>query len=291
MSLELFDEMGSPEFWKEFSRRRHEKGRPARAFDPSCWDRAAEGYDELEKCPDYLRQVNTVMNTLLDKGALKSGEDLLDVACGTGTYSLRMARYVRQVTALDISPGMLAVLRHKQELQDIRNVKVVESDWHRFKVDKKFHLVFASMTPLLRDLENVDRMLELSGRFLALVTWAGVRENLLLDNLARQVLGHGLDQATAGRDIFIPFNYLYSLGYSPDVTFFNGCWDRRRLLEQQTENVIWRLEMFRNLSLEEKELVREELARRADSEGMVNAVTRVRTCLVVVDKEAARLSC
>jgi trans-aconitate methyltransferase len=69
-------------------------------------------YDELYVKPEVYQKEAGKIISLIDKYKLSDGNDLLDLACGTGghipywpgTYS---------VTGLDISPEMLAVARHK----------------------------------------------------------------------------------------------------------------------------------------------------------------------------------
>jgi ubiquinone/menaquinone biosynthesis C-methylase UbiE len=50
---------------------------------------------------------------LVERGAPKSGERVLDVACGTGIVARTAARGIQmgRVAALDINPGMLSVAR------------------------------------------------------------------------------------------------------------------------------------------------------------------------------------
>jgi SAM-dependent methyltransferase len=56
-------------------------------------------------------------------------ETWLDIGAGGGRYALPLALAVREVIAVDPSPGMLSVLREGMEQHDIRNVRVVEGRW------------------------------------------------------------------------------------------------------------------------------------------------------------------
>jgi ubiquinone/menaquinone biosynthesis C-methylase UbiE len=69
------------------------------------WDRA-EGYED-----DWREQLAPAHERLLELAALAPGEQVLDVACGTGLVSLRAARRVRpggSVTGVDLSERMVA---------------------------------------------------------------------------------------------------------------------------------------------------------------------------------------
>jgi demethylmenaquinone methyltransferase/2-methoxy-6-polyprenyl-1,4-benzoquinol methylase len=55
-----------------------------------------------------------VIRTILDNAAVRSGIDVLDVACGTGVlFPDYFARRVASVTGIDISPGMASRAREK----------------------------------------------------------------------------------------------------------------------------------------------------------------------------------
>lgn len=55
------------------------------------------------------------------------GIDVLEIGCGTGRHTLRLARAGNAVTALDLSPGMLRVAR--QKLTDYPDVRLLEADF------------------------------------------------------------------------------------------------------------------------------------------------------------------
>ncbi len=181
---------------------------------------------------------------------------------------------------------MLAKLEEKCRRFSLSNIEIVNEDWQGFVPKEDFDLVFCSMTPLLRDSANIRKIVASSKRFIGIVTWAGVRRNRLLAELSRKILGREMDQK--GQDITITFNYLYSLGLAPSLTFFTGCWEKIRPAEKQAENLIWRLEMKRPLTEAEKKEVRTKVASLADEKGLVKVVSTVRTCFMLVDKRQSK---
>ena len=85
------------------------------------FDQAAAGYDEAERItgfgtgPRYRREV-------LQRNGLGAGMHLLDVAAGTGLVTVAGVELVGpqgRVLALDPSPGMLAELRRKVDVETI----------------------------------------------------------------------------------------------------------------------------------------------------------------------------
>jgi malonyl-CoA O-methyltransferase len=55
-----------------------------------------------------------------------AGRNVLELGCGTGRHTVRLARAGNAVTGLDLSPGMLAEARKK--LADFSNVTLIEGD-------------------------------------------------------------------------------------------------------------------------------------------------------------------
>lgn len=78
-----------------------------------------------------LEMVTTLPAARLVKFAgVKPGQQLLDVACGTGVVAVTAARIGASVTALDLTPELLQRARQNAE---IAGVKV---DWHEGDVEK-----------------------------------------------------------------------------------------------------------------------------------------------------------
>jgi SAM-dependent methyltransferase len=66
---------------------------------------------------------------LVKYASIRQGHEVLDVACGTGVVALTAARLGARVSALDLTPELLA---HARENADIAKVEV---DWHEGDVE------------------------------------------------------------------------------------------------------------------------------------------------------------
>ncbi len=270
-----------PEFWKAYANR-HQEVADRRFLSPEFWDQISESYDELEESPFYREMVEDIVSTMRRRGALAPENRVFDVACGPGNYAVRFAPYVKEVVGLDVSSKMLIRFKERMEKAGFSNYRLIEADWFSFKPTEEFETVFVSMSPILHDLDSIDRLLELARRFLVLVHWAGVRENLLHQRLVRQVLEKELRWKKPG--IIVPFNYLYTKGYAGDLKFYCGFWKRRRRVEDELRHLLWRLE-GQGLEvgpLEEGEF-RRLLEKEADEKGYILSQTRVRIGFVIVE--------
>jgi ubiquinone/menaquinone biosynthesis C-methylase UbiE len=73
--------------------------------------------------------------------------DVLDFGCGTGLLSLRLQPFVRSITGIDSSPGMLHVLNDKIARLHLSNVKTMLVDMEKGqKLTGSYHLVLCSLT-------------------------------------------------------------------------------------------------------------------------------------------------
>ena len=74
-------------------------------FTQATYDKVADAYDDL--WGRHVREPNARLTRALD---LKRGERVADLACGTGLFTVAMARAVApgEVVGVDVSEGMLA---------------------------------------------------------------------------------------------------------------------------------------------------------------------------------------
>lgn len=272
-------DLTSPAFWKDLAKK---KGKPSNGDKGvDCWDKAAATYDELEACSDYLSQLKTVIDFLLKAGALHSQARVLDVACGTGNYGVRMSPHCFEYTGIDLSKAMLAQFEDKIRRYNLKNIKIIHGDWRNYQIPHQFDLVFCSLSPILRYMETVDTLIEASKRFVAIVSWAGLKDNPLSARISQRIFGQ--PEKRSCMDVLILFNYLYTLGYAPDLHFFHGNWQRTRKIEEQIQSILWQLEMKRPLTKEEIAIVSKEVESEG-KDGYVSVTTRVRLAFLLLDK-------
>lgn len=130
----------------------------------------ARFYDTLMKGIDYREWVDYVVE--LFKRYAYQPKRILDLACGTGSATLELARRGYEMVALDSSPHMLAVFSSKR---GTGKIELTNADMRRFQVSPPVDAVtcfFDSMNYLTeeRDLkrcfDNVYRALAPRGIFL-----------------------------------------------------------------------------------------------------------------------------
>lgn len=81
-----------------------------------------------------------VVEAILDNAQVGEGQDVLDVACGTGVlFPFYLERKVRSLTAIDLSPAMVKIAGEKAA--ESPNVTLVCGDVETWKPDKKFDCI------------------------------------------------------------------------------------------------------------------------------------------------------
>lgn len=113
------------------------------------WNSRAASFPRFEAGDDTYEA--RMLRLAHENGVDFRGKSVLDVGCGSGMYTIRLAQQAATVTALDISNEMLRILMQDAAAHGLTNICPVLSDWEHFAPAERFQIVFASMTPALTD--------------------------------------------------------------------------------------------------------------------------------------------
>lgn len=85
--------------------------------DAAFWNRAARKYatSPIKDMAGYERTLSETTRWL------RSGDQVLEIGCGTGMTALRLASAIAHVTATDVSSGMIAIARDRASRQGAGN--------------------------------------------------------------------------------------------------------------------------------------------------------------------------
>ena len=82
--------------------------------------RAYETYDEDKRLEaDNVRRLEFMTTLVYMNKYLKEGDKVLDVAAGGGAYALYYAAHGLDITALDITPSYVKIIRRKAREQNL----------------------------------------------------------------------------------------------------------------------------------------------------------------------------
>ena len=137
------------------------------------WDRAASYYEQ-----SWSRQLAPAQDLLMKMAALKSGERVLDIACGTGLVSFRAAHEVGasgEVIGTDISEAMVDVCRTAAKERAITNATFQRMEAEHISLpDASFDVVLCALglmyvTDFAGSIQEMFRVTKPGGRAVSAV--------------------------------------------------------------------------------------------------------------------------
>lgn len=144
------------------------------------WDRTASSYDKSES-KDFKQNQQILASIHKYTNAT---DQVLDFACGTGTYSVQMAKIVKQVHAIDISSKMLDRAKQKAEKHKVQNINFLQTTiFHDNLKSESYDIVFAFyILHLLEDpqkvLAKIYSLLKPGGLFISVCPCMGETKTL-----------------------------------------------------------------------------------------------------------------
>jgi SAM-dependent methyltransferase len=218
----------------------------------------------VDEARDYLQRANTEYpQALIDLIKLDAEDIVLDVGCGPGVLALPFSKLAKTVTAVDLSLGMLEVLRENAKAQKLENIVCVNKFWRDVRVgvdiDAEYDVVISSNSI------NLLAAREQNANGKTLLEWSLVDAVAKMNQVGKRVyLTFHLSRDSfsevfqvLGREYnpwpnhIILHNVLYQMGIRPNFSIL--VFSNRRAGDSAT----WlrRIDWLAKLSLEEKETV------------------------------------
>lgn len=129
MSNKLLQPLNFSATWEAYTRQ-NMVSRYSDAAERAFWRDHAVGYDRANSMdnPAHQQTVRAIQSYL------HPDDSLLDVGAGAGRFTLPLAPCVQSVTALDLSPDMLALLKQHAHAQTMTNIETVCGNWEQTPV-------------------------------------------------------------------------------------------------------------------------------------------------------------
>ena len=190
-------------------------------------------------------------------------KNVLDVGCGVGNLSLKIAANVKEVFSMDYSPSMLAHLKQNAHEQNITNINVIEKSWYDSWDDiPNTDIVIASRSMEVKDMKEALVKLNHKANKRVYLTYK-VGGSFLDEDILNAIKKDVIKKP----DYIYVLNILYSMGITASVNFLKS--EGRSSMYSDVDNfvqsVVWSLgelssdeetrlkEYFENVSQEEKD--------------------------------------
>lgn len=223
------------------------------------WNSRSQTYGKTRDPKMREKRLEKLFSFLEKNGFSPRGAKILDIGCGTGALALPLADMGADVTAMDISSGMLQELRRKVA-EKKAGIRVVEGSWWSADIDAlgfrgQFDLVLASRTPAIRDPETLQRMMDCSRAFCMYIGFLKKPGSSAHSEISRTILHEEYSRNVTS--MIFPFMHLYLSGYRPETMMIYN--ERKEQLpwEDAAERAIDFLANERHFSEETREKIRD----------------------------------
>lgn len=203
------------------------------------WNRRAQSFSDHLTDSRHRRRFEELYAWLKELGALRKASHILDIGCGPGTYAIPFAKLGHHVTGIDIAPEMIARAQDNAAHYGISERTAFQTAvWEELDVaaqgwEQAFDLVFASMTPAIRNAEALYKMLRVCRGGCFLSSFIDRRDPFVQRIRARLGLSSGTPPMNR---IYAAFNLLWLNGYFPSIRYIDERWEQSFTVDEAIEH-------------------------------------------------------
>ncbi|SMP62776.1 class I SAM-dependent methyltransferase [Anoxynatronum buryatiense] len=230
--------------------------KPTREADDqeAFWDKRAKIFHRNTKAKKSEHVVK-MMEALMYRKVLKQKGEVLDIGCGTGRYAMAFAEQGQQVYASDISSEMLRYTAESCQAAGLVNVQCVKQDWSATAISElgwknKFQLVFASMSPAIQSLKEIEKMSEASSGYCLVGRMIESKNDVETEVMQQLKLSRPYDPHNDRQIPYAMLNILWLLGYDPEIFYTEESQQVKRSVVDTIEGYAHRLKDADKATLE-----------------------------------------
>jgi len=145
------------------------------------WDEKAKNYTRYEQGNDRFEA--KILGALEELHVSLDDKKIIDIGCGTGVYTLRVAQKALHVDGIDSSKEMLNVLREDAKELHLNNIVTIISSWSEYKIKSdKYDIALCTMSPAVNDEYTYKKMSDCA-HIKIYLGWAGKRSSMVLEKI------------------------------------------------------------------------------------------------------------
>lgn len=238
-------------------------------------------------------RVEKTIKMLEERGFLNPEWTALDIGSGTGIFTLPLAERLKQVTSLDISEGMQAIIRKKAAEKGLSNIDYTSYNWKTVDIEKEglnqaYDLVLSSLnTRGICNFETLNKMNQAARKAGCLLAFTGGGSKNHGKALNELILGKQL-QTAGGNDILMPFNLIYNMGGRPELSYADIYWDKAMDAEAAVEAICFNFWRFAEIDALMKAKIKEYVYSHLEADGKYHDIATVPVGIMVWDVQRIR---
>ncbi len=226
------------------------------------------------------QRVMATVEYLQKRGVLSKESSVIDIGCGPGRFVSEFAKLCDYVVATDISSEMLALAAEHAKEQQQSNVDCIECDFQTTSIadqgwQKRFDLVFTSITPAISTMDCLEKMLQMSRGWIFNSSFLYQYDSIETE-IASQIFSESVPPQRAHSHWFYALlNIVWLKGYYPILDYF----DHKRIEKMEGNELLinYYTRLFDHYELANKEeKIAEFLRLKTDENGLVERETQKR---------------
>ncbi|MSN96265.1 class I SAM-dependent methyltransferase [Campylobacter sp. FMV-PI01] len=236
----------------------------------NLWDEKSKSYAKFD---GKLSDFQIKFFEILDKfGVDFRNKNLIDIGCGTGLYTLYLAKFCKNVVGVDNSIGMIDELNQKKDEFEIKNISTILSSFDELQIKDKFDIAFLTMSPAIKNEKDFQKFINLADLRVYL-NWEKPRNSSLLEPFFAKFGRNTLNLTIKNLMEFLNKN---KISYQTEI--LNEVRTSHRNIEKSYENILWHLRI-NGLKFNEKEVF--EMTKNLAKNGVIEDVLQSKMRVLV----------
>lgn len=216
---------------------------------------------------------------VVNHGVKINNARILDIGCGTGVFTLPLAEKSHYVIGLDSSKSMIKKIDEEAKKKDLNNVEIVLKSWDEIDVEalhwtKSFDIVWASMTPAIKTVQDLLKMERCSKDWCVYIGWGKKRENSFMEEAFNL---HNIKFTSHANAIKVN-QILNEMNRNPFVRDFPDSWTWEGTIEEAIEDVFVNLQIN---EIEPKRDIIKDFVEKHSVNGFISHTTYAEKRLIV----------
>lgn len=189
-------------------------------------------------------------------------KSIIDIGCGTGFWTLHLAKRASEIYALDGSRTMLEILENDSKALGFKNLNFHHANFEDFTPVRSFDIAFLTMSPSLQTKQDYEKFLKL-GKQRIYLAWADERKSDFLTPIFKAFKFSNLKYKETNFEDFLSKNGIkFTMGIFTETRFV------KRSYDEALQNALWHLKakgIFANESQISKFIDKKGINERIDS--------------------------